>query len=120
MENLINTDEQLHLKQYRMTHEPVKKLVCKLAVPTIISMLITTIYNMADAFFVGMLNNTSATGAVGVVFSLMSIIQAIGFFFGHGSGIFLSNWAAIRKKKPPKWLLRALFAHLLQVLLLRC
>ena len=99
MENLINTDEQLQLKQYRMTHEPVKKLVCKLAVPTIISMLITTIYNMADAFFVGMLNNTSATGAVGVVFSLMSIIQAIGFFFGHGSGNFISKQLGSNKEE---------------------
>ena len=91
MDGYINQEEELHLKQYRMTHDSVKKLVCKLAVPTIISMMITTIYNMADAYFVGKLNSNSATGAVGVVFSLMSIIQAIGFFFGHGSGNYISK-----------------------------
>jgi len=54
-------------------------------------MLVTAFYNMADTFFVGMLESNSATGAVGVVFSLMAIIQAIGFFFGHGSGNFISR-----------------------------
>ena len=62
-----------------------------MAVPTIISMLVTSIYNMADTFFVGMLKSNPATGAVGVVFSLMAIIQAVGFFFGHGSGNFISR-----------------------------
>ena len=71
-----------------MTEEPIPRLVCSLAVPTIISMLITSFYNMVDTFFVGRIN-TSATAAVGVVFSLMAIIQAIGFFFGHGSGNYI-------------------------------
>ncbi len=74
----------------RMTTEPVEKLVLTLSVPTIISMLITSIYNMADTFFVGRIN-TSATAAVGVVFSLMAIIQAFGFMFGHGSGNYISR-----------------------------
>lgn len=73
-----------------MTEEPIPQLVCSLAVPTIISMLITSFYNMVDTFFVGRIN-TSATAAVGVVFSLMAIIQAIGFFFGHGSGNYISR-----------------------------
>ncbi|WP_418751287.1 MATE family efflux transporter [Frisingicoccus sp.] len=73
-----------------MTEEPIPSLVCSLAVPTIISMLITSFYNMVDTFFVGRIN-TSATAAVGVVFSLMAIIQAIGFFFGHGSGNYISR-----------------------------
>ena len=74
-----------------MTTKPVEKLVLKLALPTIISMLVTTFYNMADTFFVGKLENTSATGAVGVVFSLMAVIQAVGFYFGHGSGNYISR-----------------------------
>ena len=65
-----------------MTTAPVRGLVCRLAVPTIISMLVTSFYNMADTFFVGKIN-TSATAAVGVVFSLMAMIQAVGFFFGQ-------------------------------------
>ena len=73
-------------KYVQMTQTPVEPLICRLAAPTIISMLITTIYNMADTFFIGKLNSTSASGAVGVAFALMSIIQAVGFFFGQGSG----------------------------------
>lgn len=73
-----------------MTETPVKPLICRMAVPTIISMLITSFYNMADTFFVGKIN-TSATAAVGIVFSLMAVIQAIGFFFGHGSGNYISR-----------------------------
>ena len=73
-----------------MTTEKVPKLICSLAVPTIISMLVTTFYNMVDTFFVGKINN-QATAAVGVVFSVMTLIQAIGFFFGHGSGNYISR-----------------------------
>lgn len=72
-----------------MTNTPVQSLVLKLAGPAILSMMITSLYNMADTFFVGQIG-TSATAAVGVIFSLMAIIQAIGFFFGHGSGNFIS------------------------------
>lgn len=78
-------------KYIQMTTTPVGRLIGKLAVPTVITMLITSIYNMADTYFVGLLNNTSATGAVGVVFSFMAIIQACGFLFGQGSGNFISR-----------------------------
>ena len=83
-------DEQ-ERKFQKMTQPPVSKLICRLAFPCIISMLVTSFYNMADTIFVGMLNNTAATGAVGVVFSLMAIIQAVGFFFGHGSGNYIAR-----------------------------
>lgn len=73
-----------------MTKTSVQRLVCKLAVPTIISMLISSIYNMADTFFVGRIG-TSASGAVGISFSLMAIIQAIGFTLGQGSGNYISR-----------------------------
>ncbi len=86
-------EEQLKMNKKReeMLNAPVEKLVCKLAVPTIISMLVTALYNLADTFFVGRLNSNSATGAVGLVFALMAIIQACGFFFGHGSGNYISR-----------------------------
>lgn len=77
-------------KRIYMTEQPVEKLVCSLAVPTIMSMLVTSFYNMADTFFVGKLD-TQSTAAVGVVFSLMAILQAVGFFFGHGSGNYISR-----------------------------
>ncbi|MDO4300342.1 MAG: MATE family efflux transporter [Clostridia bacterium] len=75
-----------------MTKTPVEKLICRLAVPTIISMLVSSFYNMADTFFLGRSkDNIIATGAVGVVFSLMAVIQAIGFFFGHGCSNYISR-----------------------------
>ena len=82
--------DERELKYKQMTEPPVQKLICKLAVPCIISMLVTSFYNMADTYFVGMLKSNAATGAVGVVFSMMAIIQAIGFFFGQGSGVYIS------------------------------
>ncbi len=82
--------ESAEEKREYMLEEPVKKLVCRLAVPTIMSMLVTSFYNMADTFFVGKID-TQSTAAVGIVFSLMAIIQAVGFLFGHGSGNFISR-----------------------------
>ncbi len=73
-----------------MTTTPVPKLITQLSIPTIISMLVTGLYNMADTFFVGRIS-TNATAAVGVVFSLMSMIQALGFFCGQGSGTYVSR-----------------------------
>ena len=49
-------------------------------------MLISSIYNMADTYFVSQIG-TSASAAVGVVFSIMAIIQAVGFTIGLGGGI---------------------------------
>ena len=73
-----------------LTTTPVPRLIVSLAVPTIISMLVTSFYNMAETYFVGKIN-TQSTAAVGIVFSVMSIIQAVGFFFGHGSGNYISR-----------------------------
>lgn len=67
----------------KMTGTPVPKLVIGLGLPTIASMLVTALYNVADTYFVSQLG-TSASGAVGIVFSLMAIIQAIGFMLGTG------------------------------------
>ena len=82
--------ERSRLQFEKMTHTPVPKLILGLAAPTILSMLITSIYNLADTFFVGQLS-TSASGAVGVVSSLMAIIQALGFMLGHGAGGIISR-----------------------------
>ena len=85
------TSDELNIRQYKkMTETPIPKLILGLAAPTILSMLITSIYNLADTFFVGQIS-TSASGAVGVVSSLMAIIQALGFTLGHGSGTIISR-----------------------------
>jgi len=73
-----------------MIETPVNKLIPKLAVPTIISMLVTSIYNMADTFFVSQIS-TSASAAVGIIFSIMAMIQALGFTLGMGSGNCISR-----------------------------
>ena len=78
-------------KFLRMTTEPVEKLILKLAIPTIISMLVTAFYNLADTFFIRQLNSDSMVAAIGVVMPLMNIIQAIGFYHGHGSGNYISR-----------------------------
>ena len=86
----MGAEEQRQQKFDRMTKTPIPRLIGELAVPTIISMLVTSFYNMADTFFVGKIN-TSATAAVGIVFPLMAMIQALGFFCGHGSGNYISR-----------------------------
>ncbi len=86
-------------KFIQMTQPPVERLILKLAVPCIISMLVTSFYNMADTFFVGMLKSNAATGAVGVVFSMMAIIQAVGFFYGQGSGNYISRMQGQKRYK---------------------
>ncbi|MDR2079088.1 MAG: polysaccharide biosynthesis C-terminal domain-containing protein, partial [Treponema sp.] len=79
-------DEKLR----HMTTAPVEKLVVRLGIPSMIINMISGIYNLADTFFVSSLG-TSAVGAVGVVFPLMAIIQAMGFLFGQGSGNYISR-----------------------------
>lgn len=73
-----------------MANAPISHIIPKLAAPTIVSMLISSIYNMADTFFVSQLG-TSASGAVGVIFSAMSIIQALAFMIGMGSGNYMTR-----------------------------
>lgn len=83
--------EQDAEQQYnRMVKTPVSKLILSLSIPTIVSMLVTNIYNMADTYFVGTIS-TSASGATGIVFGLMAILQAFGFMFGHGAGSNISR-----------------------------
>lgn len=79
------------VSQYeKMTQTRITPLIIRLSIPTIVSMLVTNIYNLVDTAFVGKLGN-SASGAVGVVFGYMSIIQAIGFMFGQGAGSIISR-----------------------------
>ena len=86
-----NDAASLHFK--KMTETPIPRLITILAIPTIISMLVSNVYNLADTFFVGKLG-VSASGAIGVIFTLMSILQAIGFMLGHGSGSVVSRLLA--------------------------
>lgn len=86
------------LQYNKMINTPVKKLVLKLGIPTTISMLVTSIYNIADTYFVSNLDE-GAAGAVGVVFPLMAIVQAIGFTFGMGASSMISSKLGEKKDK---------------------
>ncbi len=81
-----------------LTETPVPQLICRLAVPTVISMLVTGIYSSADTFFVGRIS-TQATAAVGLAFSVMAVIQALGFMCGHGSGNYLSRMLGAARQR---------------------
>lgn len=84
-------------QQYtKMTKTPIGQLIISLSIPTIISMLITNIYNMADTFFVSKIS-LAASGATGIVFSVMAILQAFGFMFGHGAGSNISRFLGAKK-----------------------
>ena len=84
-------------KQYeKMTQTPVGPLVVTLGIPTTISMLVTSLYNMVDTTFVGKLG-TSASGAIGIVFGYMAILQAVAFMFGQGSGSIIARMLGSRK-----------------------
>ena len=80
-----------------LTVEPIHKVVLTMAIPTIISMLVTSLYVIADTYFVGQIN-TQATAAVGIVYSLMFFVQAFGFFFGHGSGNYISRELGAKRR----------------------
>jgi len=87
MPRIVQTNDEQYKK---MTETPIPNLILQLGIPTIISMLVTNIYNMADTYFVGTVG-TSASGATGVVFGLSAILQAFGFMFGLGAGSNISR-----------------------------
>lgn len=88
MKNSARTSAESQYK--KMTETPVARLIIALGIPTTVSMLITNIYNMADSYFVSQVS-LSAGGATSIVFGIMSILQAFGFMFGHGSGSHISR-----------------------------
>lgn len=97
MSKIRNSEEQYKM----MTETPVEPLIMRLAIPTIISMMVTNIYNTADTFFVSQLG-TSASGATGIVFALMALFQAIGFMCGHGAGSFVSRFLGAKQPNKAK------------------
>ncbi len=104
----------------KMINTPVSRLVIRLGIPTIITMMVTTLYSMADTYFVGKLGN-SASGAVGVVFGLLAINQAIGFMFGHGAGsIVARKLGEMDSDNATRYASVSFFAALLSGLLVTC
>ena len=90
MKTNSNGVNNMNEKYQFLTHAPVHRVIGAMAIPTIISMLLTSVYNLVDTFFVGQID-TQSTAAVGIVFSVMFFIQAFSFFFGNGSGNYISR-----------------------------
>ena len=86
----MSTENEQAAKYREMVESPLEPLIIRMSVPSIISLLITSIYNLADTFFVGRLG-TSATGAVGIVYPLMTLIMALGLMFGKGTGTLMGR-----------------------------
>lgn len=84
-----------------LTHAPVHRVIFTMAIPTIISMLSTSMYNLADTYFVGSIN-TQSVAAVGVSFAMMAVIQAVGFFYGHGAGNYISRMLGAKEVEKAK------------------
>lgn len=113
-EKVVNSIDEMEQKQFKtMTQTPMPKLIIRLGIPTTLSMMITSLYNIADTYFVSLIGNDSVTAAVGNLLALMSIIQAIGFTFGMGSGSIISRLLGKRdREQADKVATSALFASL--------
>ncbi len=97
--------EALQDEKFRtMTQKPVGRLIAGLAVPSILSMMTTAVYNLCDSWFVSQVGDsivsTHAVAALGVIFSYQTLGNAVGFFFGHGSGNYISR--ALGRKERSK------------------
>ena len=99
--NLSNNKKEFRRKA--ILNDALLPLLVKTSIPTIIGMLVMVIYNLTDTFFVGILNNKSMTAAIDIVFSFMSFIQAIGFWFGYGSGNIMSKKIGENEEKEGRW-----------------
>ncbi len=74
-----------------MTEAKIYPLLLKMAFPSIVGMLVISLYTLADTYFIGLLDKSYLTAAIGLVFSFTSLLQAIGFWFGYGSGNYISR-----------------------------
>lgn len=77
---------------------PVMSTLFKLAIPGIIGMMISAIYNMVDTMFVGGLNDTRAMAAVGIALPIFMLIAGIGTMFGVGAASYISRLLGEGKK----------------------
>lgn len=94
----MKADSLYEIQYNLMTNRPVGRLILSLAIPSTITILITHIYNLIDTYFVGKLG-TSASGAVGIVFGVMAILQAFGFMYGQGAGNMMSRLLGAKEEE---------------------
>lgn len=94
----METKQEQNAQYIKMTTAPVGGLILSLAVPSMVTTLITSVYNLADTFFVGQIG-TSATAAVGVVFSINMVLMALGFWVGTGGSTLVSSLLGAQKNR---------------------
>ncbi len=87
MSSIKKIDEKIKF----MTETEIYPLLLKMALPSIIGMLVISLYTLADTYFIALLDNANLIAAVGLVFSFTSLLQAVGFCFGYGSGNYISR-----------------------------
>lgn len=93
-----NTKDKAQENHVKMTQTPVPSLILRLSCSTVVSMLAGTTYNIVDMYFVSDLG-TSAVAAVGILFSVLAMIQAVGYTFGMGAGSRISRFLGEQKEK---------------------
>jgi putative MATE family efflux protein len=110
-EKVINSIDEMERMQFKkMTQTPMPKLIIRLGIPTMLSMMITSLYNIADTYFVSLIGDDAVTAAVGNLLALMSIIQAVGFTFGMGSGSIISRLLGKRDREQANKVASSAFA----------
>lgn len=87
----MSDEEKRKERIVKITTGKLGPLLIKMAIPSMVGMIVATVYNMTDTFWVGKLHDATLTASVGVVYSFVSIVQAIGFWFGYGSGNYISR-----------------------------
>ncbi len=78
---------------------PVPKAVMTLAIPTIISQIVTMIYNLADTFFIGQIGNPAMVAAVSLVSPYFNLLTALGNLFGLGASSLISRFLGAQREK---------------------
>ncbi len=86
-------------KEWILREEKISKALLKLALPAIVGILVSAIYNIVDTLFVGMLNDTRAMGALAISYPLFMMIAATGQMIGVGGGGLISTYLGSGDKK---------------------
>ncbi|MEG0875572.1 MAG: MATE family efflux transporter [Oscillospiraceae bacterium] len=105
---MSNKANRLDDRRSMMLDTPISRLIPKMAIPTVIAMLITSVYSMADSYFVHFLG-TSATAAVGVNMSIDQTIMMAGSFLAVGSNSYISRLMGAKQNDKASATLSAAF-----------
>ena len=95
-------EEKMQTNRELFEKTPVPKALCALAIPTIISQLITMVYNLADTVFIGLTNDPSKIAASSVAFVLVFMMNCLSNLFGVGGGSLISRLLGEKRDEDAK------------------